>query len=256
MSTAQHTNETAAQLALAKHDLHTRATSYADKHGLPYEVALGIVGRLDLQAALDARRGEPNTQAEKFAAEKRDLHTRATSYADKHGMDYATALERLAADKHGGATVITFAALAPAMHFEADADTLLKTRVELFRAGKYEPQGEYSAADVQTLARTYDPAWEEAPVTLDHEQAGPALGWVKRLYAEGATLFGDLEFTPAGKAMLDAKAVKRRSIEIWKGFQKRDGTKAPLYLKAVSLLGAMSPAVKGMANVFNAQVQP
>jgi hypothetical protein len=44
---------------------------------------------------------------------------------------------------------------------------------EVFKAGKY-PQGDFSEDDVETLAKNYEPEFCEAPITLDHEQKGPA----------------------------------------------------------------------------------
>ena len=44
----------------------------------------------------------------------------------------------------------------------------------IFKAGKY-PQGTFTDEDIEQLAKNYDPKFCEAPITLDHEQSGPAL---------------------------------------------------------------------------------
>jgi len=77
---------------------------------------------------------------------------------------------------------------------------------EVFKAGTY-PQGKFSQAEVQELAKNYDPQFCEAPITLDHDQKGPAYGWVDSLKEENGTLkasFKDLaddlkDFVQQGK---------------------------------------------------------
>lgn len=115
---------------------------------------------------------------------------------------------------------------------------------EVFKAGTY-PQGNFTQAEVQELAKNYDPSFCEAPITLDHEQKGPAYGWVDSLKEENGTLkasFKDLaddlkEYVQKGK-------YKKISVEI---YRELEGKKP--YLKAVSFLGASIPQVKGMKAV-------
>ena len=115
---------------------------------------------------------------------------------------------------------------------------------EVFKAGNY-PQGKFTKAEVEELAKNYDPSFCEAPITLDHEQKGPAYGWVENLKEDGGVLkatFKDLsddlkEFVNQGK-------YKKISIEI---YRELEGKKP--YLKAVSFLGASIPQVKGMKAV-------
>src|SRR5574344_3091406 len=115
---------------------------------------------------------------------------------------------------------------------------------EVFKAGNY-PQGKFTKAEVEELAKNYDPSFCEAPITLDHEQSGPAYGWVDNLKSENGILkasFKDLsedlkEFVGQGK-------YKKISIEI---YRELEGKKP--YLKAVSFLGASIPQVKGMQAV-------
>lgn len=112
---------------------------------------------------------------------------------------------------------------------------------EVFKAGNY-PQGKFTQSEVQELAKNYDPSFCEAPITLDHEQKGPAYGWVDKLKEEDGKLkatFKDLsedlkEFVNKGK-------YKKISVEI---YRELEGKKP--YLKAVSFLGASIPQVKGM----------
>lgn len=115
---------------------------------------------------------------------------------------------------------------------------------EVFKAGTY-PQGSFSQEEVDALAQNYDPQFCEAPVTLDHEQKGPAYGWVSDLKAENGKLkasFKDL--SPELKEFVRSGKYKKISVEIYRNLEG----KKP-YLKAVSFLGASIPQVKGMAPV-------
>ena len=115
---------------------------------------------------------------------------------------------------------------------------------EVFKAGTY-PQGTFSMEEVDALAQNYDPQFCEAPVTLDHEQKGPAYGWVSELIADNGKLkasFKDL--SPELKEFVRSGKYKKISVEIYRNLEG----KKP-YLKAVSFLGASIPQVKGMAHV-------
>jgi len=112
---------------------------------------------------------------------------------------------------------------------------------EVFKAGKY-PQGDFSEDDVETLAKNYEPEFCEAPITLDHEQKGPAYGWVSELKSENGKLKASFRnVSPELKDFVQSGKYKKISIEIYK---ELEGKKP--YLKAVSFLGACIPQVKGM----------
>ena len=115
---------------------------------------------------------------------------------------------------------------------------------EVFRAGNY-PQGVFSKDDVETLAANYDPTFCEAPITLDHEQKGPAYGWVEKLMAKNGVLkacFRDV--SPELKDLVQSGKYKKISVEIYRELEG----KIP-YLKSISFLGAGIPQVKGMEPV-------
>ncbi|NQU42061.1 hypothetical protein HQ520_02165 [bacterium] len=117
--------------------------------------------------------------------------------------------------------------------------------VEIFRAGDYGPRGRYSEADLETLATDYDPAVHEAPVTVDHLQEGPALGWVRGLRRAGKVLMARLGGLQA--EFLDrmrSGGFKKRSIEL---YRRLETTGRP-YLRALTFLGAGAPVVKGLAD--------
>jgi hypothetical protein len=118
-------------------------------------------------------------------------------------------------------------------------------QVEIFRTGNYGEKGTYGEADLDRIAESYDPAVHEAPVTFDHEQKGPAHGWVKSLSRLGDRLVATIGRVSEGlHQALTSQSFKKRSIELYRRFPK---TGEP-YLKAVSFLGAAAPEVKGLAD--------
>ena len=115
---------------------------------------------------------------------------------------------------------------------------------EVFKAGTY-PQGKFTKEQIEEMAKNYDPSFCEAPITLDHEQSGPAFGWVESLKAEKGVLkaaFKDV--TEDLKSFVNDGKYRKVSIEI---YRELEGKKP--YLKAVSFLGASIPQVKGMEAV-------
>jgi hypothetical protein len=115
---------------------------------------------------------------------------------------------------------------------------------EVFKAGNY-PQGKFTKAEVEELAKNYDPSFCEAPITLDHEQKGPAYGWVENLKEDGGVLKATFKnLSDDLKEFVNQGKYKKISIEI---YRELEGKKP--YLKAVSFLGASIPQVKGMKAV-------
>lgn len=115
--------------------------------------------------------------------------------------------------------------------------------LEVFRTGDYGPRGAFTEDDLERIAGDYDPARHEAPVTLDHEQAGPAHGWVSGLRRIGDRLLARLSrISPSLGEALQSGAFRKRSIELYRKFPETGRS----YLKAVSFLGAAPPVVKGL----------
>ena len=112
---------------------------------------------------------------------------------------------------------------------------------EVFKAGKY-PQGNFTKKEIAQIAKNYDPTFCEAPITIDHQQSGPAYGWVETVKAEGDKLkvaFKDVPET-FEKDVNDGK-YKKVSVELYRNLEGKGA-----YLKAVSFLGAAIPQVKGL----------
>jgi len=121
-----------------------------------------------------------------------------------------------------------------------------EVEMEVFRSGDYGAKGAYTLATLQQMAEDYRPDLLEAPLTFDHAQAGPAYGWVARLRREGDRLVAVIKGVPqAIKELVRSGAYKRRSVEL---MRKLPQTGRP-YLRAVSLLGAATPEVKGLRDI-------
>jgi len=117
--------------------------------------------------------------------------------------------------------------------------------IEVFRAGDYGPKGAYAPEDLARIAEDYNPAWHEAPVTVDHRQDGPAFGWVTGLRCVGEVLVARLkDIHESLREWIRQGAYKKRSVELYRSFAR---TGRP-YLRAVSFLGACPPEVKGLAD--------
>ena len=117
--------------------------------------------------------------------------------------------------------------------------------LEVFKTGDYGTKGQWGEAELDGLAADYDPTLHEAPVTVDHAQTGPALGWVESLRRVGDRLVARLRGVSARLVeLIRAGAFKKRSVEIYPTLRESGRP----YLRAVSFLGAASPEVKGLAD--------
>lgn len=151
-------------------------------------------------------------------------------------------------------------------------------RVEIVRAGgPYFGSGSAAGGDTVTLAdlraaadsfsALRDELW--APVKLGHNDqqdatredygglltgdGAPALGWLDNLRVEGAGLYADLRRVPRRVAdLIRAGAYRARSIEFWRGYRDRSGTRHPMVITGLALLGARLPAVRGLEEMVKA----
>ncbi len=138
----------------------------------------------------------------------------------------------------------------PASRGSEEIDMDEELELEVFRAGDYGRKGRWDVEALDRLVADYDPALQEAPVTLDHAQEGPALGWVAALARRGDRLLARLKDLNAGLVeLLRAGAFKKRSVELYVALPE---TGRP-YLKAVSFLGAGAPAVAGLRDLVFAR---
>lgn len=120
--------------------------------------------------------------------------------------------------------------------------------VEIFSGGKQTASSgkEYDGDDlIDAAVRTYDPKNHEAPAVLGHPAHDtPAYGWVESLKAETVDGVKRLmakfrQVVPEFEEMVKSGRYKKRSASFYP-----DGR-----LRHVGWLGAMPPAVKGLADV-------
>lgn len=98
------------------------------------------------------------------------------------------------------------------------------------------------SGELERIAANFDPGYLVPTVNIDHRDCGPALGWVEGLSWDGEFLRADIAGVPQSLAgQIDAGAYPGRSAEIYTDLDGRGPS-----LRAVALLGAQPPAVKGL----------
>lgn len=118
-------------------------------------------------------------------------------------------------------------------------------RRPVFRAGSY-PQGDFTVEAVSQIARDYSPSVHFAPLKVGHgkDSTAQALAWVEGLTAVDGVLFADIgKITPELVDGVNNHRFHKVSIELYN--PEQSPTKK-FYLRAVGLLGAEPPAVKGL----------
>jgi hypothetical protein len=113
--------------------------------------------------------------------------------------------------------------------------------VEIFRAGEY-PQGKFTEKDLDNIVDTFD-AKTGVPLTLDHIKQGQAYGWVDKVERKGNTLYATFkDVTPELEKLVNERRMPKRSIELL-----QDADNKSFKLRAITFLGASTPAVKGLS---------
>ena len=115
---------------------------------------------------------------------------------------------------------------------------------EIFRAGKYEPQGEFTESDLDQIAKNYDPSKHEAPLVIGHPKIeDPAFGWVEAIKRVGDRLLAKFkQVEPTFANMVNEGRYKNVSVRLRKGDNGWN-------LRHVGFLGAAPPAVEGLKPV-------
>ena len=119
--------------------------------------------------------------------------------------------------------------------------------IEIARTGTFEDSAgrlrTFTARDLDAIARSYDPARRDAPLTFGHPQTdkAPAYGWVEKLKSEGGRLYANFSQVPEQVRDLVAKGHYRHvSMSLMPDL---------VTLRHVALLGAEQPAIDGLAAV-------
>jgi hypothetical protein len=119
--------------------------------------------------------------------------------------------------------------------------------IEVFRSGKHTDSAgnvkEWSDTDLDSIVSKYDPTNFKAPVVIGHpKDNSPAFGWVDSVKRKGKTLLASVQLLPEFVESVKDGLYKNRSISLY----------PDLSLRHIGFLGAMPPAVKGLAEVqFN-----
>jgi hypothetical protein len=129
--------------------------------------------------------------------------------------------------------------------------------LQIFTAGKRTDANgievDFNEATLTKVAAIYDPALHEAPFVLGHpKHDDPAYGWAAALSVEGARLFAEpKQVDPQFAESVELGRFKKVSAS----FYLPGSPHHPIpesdtpYLRHVGFLGAMPPAVKGMAPI-------
>lgn len=106
----------------------------------------------------------------------------------------------------------------------------------------------FTAADLQGIAKRYDPALHEAPIIVGHPQHdAPAFGWVAGLsFADGALVADEQQVNDDFAELRRKGSFKKVSARFYTPDSKNNPTPGEYYLRDVGFLGAMAPAVKGL----------
>lgn len=126
--------------------------------------------------------------------------------------------------------------------------------IQVFRAGRHLSAGgqlaEWTAADLQELADSYDPALREAPICIGHPAGNaPAFGWIGKVQTDGSLLEAvPREAQPEFQDWVRRKLFKKVSASIYGRSHPNNPTPGKLYLRHVGFLGAQPPAVAGLAD--------
>ena len=131
----------------------------------------------------------------------------------------------------------------------------LPNGIEIFRSGRHTDDGgtvhEFSEADLQGMARSYNPALREAPLTVGHPANNlPAYGWVKSVaIANGVLSINAHQVEPQFSEMVQAGRFKKRSASFYPPQAPNNPTPGQWYLRHVAFLGAQPPAVAGLKDI-------
>jgi cation transport regulator ChaB len=124
--------------------------------------------------------------------------------------------------------------------------------IQIFRTGTHTDSAgnlrDWTEEDLNRIVSQYDPQKHEAPVVVGHPaDNAPAFGWVEALKRDGEFLLAKFKnLVPEFVDMIKRGLFKKRSISLY----------PDLTLRHVGFLGAMAPAVKGLADVKFGEGKP
>jgi len=127
--------------------------------------------------------------------------------------------------------------------------------IQVLRPGVHIDAGgqrvEFTEADLQAIASSYDRAAHEAPIVVGHPTMdAPAYGWASKfIYRDGA-LFAEADQVEEQFAGLVREGrFKKVSVSLYGPTAKGNPKPGVWYPRHVGFLGAMPPAIKGLKSV-------
>jgi hypothetical protein len=124
--------------------------------------------------------------------------------------------------------------------------------IHILRPGKFKAMNgtevEFAAADLEAVARNYDPALFQSPIVVGHPKNNdPAYGWVKSVKADGEKLIAEPEKLVTQFAeMVQQGIFKKVSASLFTPNHPSNPKPGEYYLKHVGFLGAAAPGIPGL----------
>ncbi|GAB1439705.1 hypothetical protein MASR2M36_24820 [Providencia sp.] len=125
---------------------------------------------------------------------------------------------------------------------------------EIFRTGNFTAMDgrniSFSHSDLSEVADSYNPSVYLAPLTIGHPANNePRLGEVRTMFVHGNSLYASAEFSDALKTNVKTGTYKNRSASFFMPNTPDNPRPGKFYLRHIGFLGAVPPAVKGMAPI-------
>lgn len=133
-----------------------------------------------------------------------------------------------------------------------DTQTSPPKLLHIFKPGRYVTTAgeeiEFSSADVEAMARVFDPKLGKAPIVIGHPKTDdPAQGWAKRLYFTPKGLYAEPEkVDPQFAASVNSGRYGSVSPKFFRPTDPGNPVPGSWYLRHIGMLGAANPAVPGM----------
>ena len=124
--------------------------------------------------------------------------------------------------------------------------------IHIFKPGRFTTAAgeviEFSEADIEAMARAYDPKLHKAPLVVGHPKTDdPAKGWAKALTATKRGLYAAPEKVDVAFAeSVNGGAYGKVSAKFYRPTDAANPVPGVWYLRHVGFLGAQPPGVKGL----------
>lgn len=133
-----------------------------------------------------------------------------------------------------------------------DTKTAPPKLLHIFKPGRHVTAAgeeiEFSVADIEAMARVFDPKLGKAPIVIGHPKTDdPAQGWAKRLYVTPKGLYAEPEkVDPQFAASVNAGRYGGVSPKFFRPTDPNNPVPGSWYLRHIGMLGAANPAVPGL----------